>query len=159
MTVITLGIAEFQQKLKHMIDEDKTAVIIPALWKGGKRLESLMKRRAPLGRTGNLRKSIYASKGRRDTLPQDKNVAVGLFTRYYYKTLDSGRKGGFKRKATAKRKGVAGVRGTLRFNSKGTGIGEAATAYQAEVVSVITDEIRKRLEKIWQGQYAALVRE
>lgn len=159
MTVITTGIEEFQIKMRHLLDEDKTKIVMPALWKGGKRLESLMRRRAPQGKTGRLKKSIYASRGRKDTLPQDKDVAVGLFTRYYYSTLDRGRAGGFKRKATAKRRAVAGVRGTLKFNSKGTGIPGSAYAYKDEVVSVIKEEMRKRMEKVWQGHWDQLVRD
>lgn len=156
MTTVVFGVAEFRAKLINMIDEEKDKVIIPALWKGGKRLETLMRRRAPKGLTGNLRQSIYASKGRKDMRAIDRNVAVGLFTRYYYTTLDVGRKGGFKRKGTPKRKAVAGVRGTLKFKSAGTGIREAASAYNEEVSTVIKDEIRKRLNAIWNGQGASL---
>ena len=159
MTTVVFGLAEFRQKLVNMIDEDKDKVIIPALWKGGKRLETLMRRRAPKGLTGNLRQSIYASKGRKDMRAIDRNVAVGLFTRYYYTTLDVGRKGGFKRKGTPKRKAVQGVRGTMKFNSVGTGISEAASAYSGEVTSIIKDEIRKRLQAIWDGQYAKYMTE
>lgn len=134
------GAADLLAALKELPQVAEKKVMNTGLSKGAARMRLYMRRRAPKGDTGELKKSIMVKRIRARFKGATNKYIVGLLTRQYYKVLDVGRKG-FRKKS-----GVT-YAGTEKFNSVGTGIEESWNLHKEEVAQLIIDEAMKELAR------------
>jgi hypothetical protein len=109
-------------------------VVRAGVRKAGSRLRTYMRRAAPKGEKGLLRKSITMK------YQGYNKVKVGLNNRSYYKVLDVGRK-------AYKRKDGTQVRGTPSFNSEGTGIEKTWLSRKREIADLVISGMKIELYK------------
>lgn len=124
--------------LKRWLDAFPKTVHKDIMQKGmlraASRLRTLMRRRAPRGETGKLRRGIDMRRRRNG------GVLVGLLGYTYYGVLDKGRKS-YVRKSGVK------VRGTPDFDSIGTGVDEVWEANKEQIAQMIIDQAKLALAR------------
>jgi hypothetical protein len=128
------GLEELQKILKQAPEVVERRVVKAGVRFAGSRLRTFMRRAAPKGEKGLLRKSITMK-----YIGQAK-VKVGLNNRQYYKTLDYGRK-------AYKRKSGVEVKASPTMNTEGTMIEKTWLNKKREIANLMVDGMRKELYK------------
>lgn len=100
----------------------------------GSRLRTFMRRAAPKGEKGLLRKSITMK------YMGNNKVKVGLNSRQYYKVLDVGRK-------AYRRKDGTEVSASGNFDSQGTGIAQTWALHKREIADLMIQGMKIELFK------------
>jgi hypothetical protein len=128
------GLEDLLLLLKSVPEVVEKRVVKAGVRGSGARLRTYMRRAAPKGDKGLLKKSI--------TMRYDGQfkVKVGLNTRQYYKVLDQGRKA-YTRKDGTK------VRGTDKFRSDGTNIEKTWSAHKRDIADYMTQKMKEALWK------------
>lgn len=118
-------------------------VAIAGVRLAGSRLRTFMRRhiRATIGKTGNLEKAISMKYGKGKNVAK---VTVGLNNRFYYKTLDIGRKD-YER--TNKRGKRFKVSGTPIMNSQGLNLDKVWDAHKDEILKILVQGMQTELFK------------
>jgi hypothetical protein len=128
------GLEDLLRLMKTVPEVVEKKVVKAGVRGAGARLRTYMRRAAPKGDKGLLRKSITMKyKG-------DNKVQVGLNSRWYYKVLDQGR-------AAYKRKDGTQVRGTEKFNTQGTRIRETWNSHKREIADHMILKMKEALFK------------
>lgn len=129
------GLEDLLKLMKQAPEVVERRVVKAGVRLAGSRLRTFMRRAAPRGDKGLLRKSItmkYIGKTK---------VKVGLNTRQYYKTLDFGRKA-----YTRKKSGVE-VKASPTMNTPGTMIEKTWLAHKRDVADIMIKGMRTELFK------------
>jgi hypothetical protein len=129
------GMEELLTLMKSLPEVVEKRIVKAGVRLAGSRLRTFMRRAAPMGDKGLLRKSITMR-----YIGQAK-VKVGLNSRQYYKTLDVGRKA-YKRKKT----GVE-VKASPTMNTTGTMIEQTWSARKREIAEIMIEGMRIELYK------------
>jgi hypothetical protein len=103
--------------------------------KAGSRLRTYMRRAAPKGEKGLLRKSITMK------YMGNNKVKVGLNSRQYYKVLDVGRK------AYTRKDGTKVSASTGAWDTKGTGIAQTWQRHKKEIADIMIQGMKIELYK------------
>ena len=132
------GLEQLQKLMAELPDKVQRQVAVAGVRIAGSRLRTLMRRRVPV-RSSKLRKAIGLKYGKgRDVA----KVTVGLLSRFYYKTLEQGRKP-YKRKST---KGIYyTVSGTPNMDSQGLGLEDVWNTHKDELLKVLIEGMQKEL--------------
>jgi hypothetical protein len=128
------GLEDLLRLMKTVPEVVEKRVVKAGVRGAGARLRTYMRRAAPKGDKGLLRKSItmrYEGQAK---------VRVGLNTRAYYKVLDQGRK-------AYRRKDGTEVRGTEKFNTQGTRIKETWDTHKRDIADYMTLKMKEALFK------------
>lgn len=128
------GLEDLLLLLKQVPEVVEKKVVKAGVRGAGARLRTYMRRAAPKGDKGILKKSITMR-----YVGQNK-VKVGLNTRQYYKVLDQGRKA-YTRKDGTK------VRGTEKFNTDGTNIAKTWSTHKREIADYMILKMKEALAK------------
>jgi hypothetical protein len=118
------GLEDLLTLMKQLPEVVERRVVKAGVRKAGSRLRTYMRRAAPRGDKGLLRKSITMK------YVGNAKVKVGLNNRSYYKVLDVGRR-------AYKRKDGTQVRGTPSFNSQGTNIEKTWNTHKREIADLV----------------------
>jgi hypothetical protein len=118
------GLEDLLTLMKQLPEVVERRVVKAGVRKAGSRLRTYMRRAAPRGDKGLLRKSITMK------YVGNAKVKVGLNNRSYYKVLDVGRK-------AYKRKDGTQVRGTPSFKSEGTNIEKTWNTHKREIADLV----------------------
>jgi hypothetical protein len=118
------GLEDLLTLMKQLPEVVERRVVKAGVRKAGSRLRTYMRRAAPRGDKGLLRKSITMK------YVGNAKVKVGLNNRSYYKVLDVGRR-------AYKRKDGTQVRGTPSFNSQGTNIEKTWNIHKREIADLV----------------------
>ena len=132
------GLEQLQKLMSELPDKVQKQVAVAGVRIAGSRLRTLMRRRVPV-RSGKLRKAIGLRFGKgRDVA----KVTVGLLSRFYYKTLQEGRKP-FKRKSP---KGIYHtVSGSPSMDTEGLGLEDVWNTHKDELLKVLIEGMQKEL--------------
>lgn len=129
------GLEELLTFMKAAPEVVEKRVVKSGVRLAGSRLRTFMRRAAPKGDKGLLRKSITMK------YIGEAKVKVGLNSRQYYKTLDQGRKA-YKRKKT----GVE-VKASPTMNTQGTMIEQTWSAKKREIAQIMVQGMRLEMYK------------
>lgn len=128
------GLEELLAFMKQAPEVVEKKVVKSGVRLAGSRLRTFMRRAAPKGDKGLLRKSITMK------YIGEAKVKVGLNTRQYYKTLDMGRK-------AYKRKDGTQVQGSPTMNTQGTMIEKTWSAKKREIAQIMVQGMRLEMYK------------
>lgn len=129
------GLEQLLKAMKVLPEVVNKQIVRAGVRKAGSRLRTYMRRAAPKGKTGLLRKSITMK------YMGNNKVKVGLNTRQYYKTLDVGRKA-YKRKD-----GTQVSASTGAWDTKGTGIARTWATHKREIAQLMIEGMKLELFK------------
>ena len=128
------GLEDLLRLMKSVPEVVEKKVVKAGVRGAGARLRTYMRRAAPKGDKGLLRKSITMK------YRGNAKVQVGLNSNWYYKVLDQGR-------AAYTRKDGTKVRGTDKFNTQGTRIRETWNSHKREVADYMILKMKEALFK------------
>jgi hypothetical protein len=128
------GLEDLLRLLKSVPEVVEKRVVKAGVRGAGARLRTYMRRAAPKGDKGLLKKSITMR------YVGENKVKVGLNTRQYYKVLDQGRRAYTKKDGTR-------VRGTEKFNTDGTNIAKTWGAHKRDIADYMILKMKEALAK------------
>jgi hypothetical protein len=128
------GLEDLLRLMKSVPEVVEKKVVKAGVRGAGARLRTYMRRAAPKGDKGLLRKSITMK------YRGNAKVQVGLNSNWYYKVLDQGR-------SAYTRKDGTKVRGTDKFNTQGTRIRETWNSHKREVADYMILKMKEALFK------------
>jgi hypothetical protein len=129
------GLEDLLRVMKALPEVVNKRIVRAGVRKAGSRLRTYMRRAAPKGEKGLLRKSITMK------YMGNSKVKVGLNTRQYYKVLDVGRKA-YTRKDGTKVKASTGA-----WDTKGTGIAQTWQRHKTEIADLMIQGMKVELFK------------
>jgi hypothetical protein len=129
------GLEDLLRVMKTLPEVVNKRIVRAGVRKAGSRLRTYMRRAAPKGEKGLLRKSITMK------YMGNNKVKVGLNSRQYYKVLDVGRKA-YTRKDGTKVKASTGA-----WDTKGTGIAQTWQRHKKEIADIMIQGMKIELFK------------
>jgi hypothetical protein len=129
------GMEQLLKAMKNLPEVVNKQIVRAGVRMAGSRLRTYMRRAAPKGTKGLLRKSITMK------YMGNNKVKVGLNTRQYYKTLDVGRKA-YQRKDGTQVKASTGT-----WDTQGTGIAQTWARHKREIAELMIQGMKIELFK------------
>jgi hypothetical protein len=129
------GLEDLLRVMKELPEVVNRKVVKAGVRRSGARLRTYMRRAAPKGDKGLLRKAITMK------YQGDNKVKVGLNSRQYYKVLDVGRK------AYTRKDGTKVRASTGQWNTQGTGIAKTWESHKRDVADVMIQGMKTELYK------------
>lgn len=129
------GLEELLRVMKTLPEVVNKRVVRAGVRMAGSRLRTYMRRAAPKGKTGLLRKSITMR------YMGNNKVKVGLNSRQYYKVLDVGRK------AYTRKDGTKVSASTGAWDSQGTGIAATWARHKKEIADLMIKGMKTEMYK------------
>ena len=129
------GMEQLLRAMKELPEVVNKKIVRAGVRMAGSRLRTYMRRAAPKGRTGLLRKSITMR------YMGNNKVKVGLNSRQYYKVLDVGRK------AYTRKDGTKVSASTGAWDTEGTGIARTWARHKREIAELMIQGMKVELFK------------
>jgi hypothetical protein len=129
------GLEDLLRVMKTLPEVVNKRIVKAGVRKAGSRLRTYMRRAAPKGEKGLLRKSITMK------YMGNNKVKVGLNSRQYYKVLDVGRK------AYTRKDGTKVSASTGAWDTKGTGIAQTWQRHKKEIADIMIQGMKIELYK------------
>ena len=129
------GLEQLLEAMKVLPEVVNRKIVRAGVRMAGSRLRTYMRRAAPKGEKGLLRKSITMK------YMGNNKVKVGLNNRQYYKVLDVGRK------AYTRKDGTKVSASVGSFDSQGTGIAQTWAIHKREIADLMIQGMKVELFK------------
>jgi len=129
------GLDSLLEAMKVLPEKVNKNIVRAGVRMAGSRLRTFMRRAAPKGEKGLLRKSITMK------YMGNNKVKVGLNSRQYYKVLDVGRK------AYTRKDGTKVSASSGNFDSAGTGIAQTWALHKREIAELMVQGMKTELYK------------
>jgi len=129
------GLEDLLRVMKALPEVVNKRIVKAGVRKAGSRLRTYMRRAAPKGEKGLLRKSITMK------YMGNNKVKVGLNSRQYYKVLDVGRK------AYTRKDGTKVSASTGAWDTQGTGIARTWQRHKKEIADLMIQGMKIELFK------------
>lgn len=129
------GLEQLLSAMKVLPELVNKKIVRAGVRMAGSRLRTYMRRAAPKGKTGMLRKSITMK------YMGNNKVKVGLNSRQYYKVLDVGRK------AYVRKDGTQVRESTGAWDTQGTGIARTWAIHKREIANIMIQGMKIELFK------------
>jgi hypothetical protein len=129
------GLEDLLRVMKALPEVVNKRIVKAGVRKAGSRLRTYMRRAAPKGEKGLLRKSITMK------YMGNNKVKVGLNSRQYYKVLDVGRK------AYTRKDGTKVKASTGGWDTQGTGIARTWATHKKEIADLMIQGMKVELYK------------
>jgi hypothetical protein len=129
------GLEDLLRVMKTLPEVVNRRIVKAGVRKAGSRLRTYMRRAAPKGEKGLLRKSITMK------YMGNNKVKVGLNSRQYYKVLDVGRK------AYTRKDGTKVSASTGAWDTQGTGIAATWQRHKKEIADIMIQGMKIELYK------------